>query len=382
MNKTSFYIVSSLAALLMTVASCEKEDATTPIIENSCTSCPCIEFDGISINKSVTSTTYSAAFFYQNDVFLQGKYIDHSVQGQNTGSIEVIPLTLALQSQNANFSGDVLRVSDANVLFDCTNSNGPKLKVISFDWNSPPRNRTFDVNGLSPFGTNNLRVNFSNVLGTYNYEVIGNVRTIELGGEEAIIDNFCISDYKPMANTVFDTIAISFRDSVLNLDVTAIDVAFTSTHQAPIQTSHQPSHQNVYVGFRHRYADYTGTGSDGNVFFGASASAGADFNNHFFGNLLRVHNCDLEADFSNVGFTNKHVSFDISNNWAIASLNEFEVNGTPLGTIPTGFSYYMIPLGNANNGNPCYRVVIEGPINTIILKGNNTFYDNLAVEPI
>jgi hypothetical protein len=147
--------------------------------------------------------------------------------------------------------------------------------------------------------------------------------------------------------------------------------------------SHLPYPANTnQIDFRIKYVNYLGSNLGGYMLWGAHNYIGIDYNSNFHGGLLVLYNCDVEADLSSLGTGNKHVSFDISNDWTVTNPNEFEVNGAPLSTIPAGVSYYLIPLGNAANGSPCYRVVIEGPINTFVLKGGRTHYDNLYISDL
>lgn len=378
MNKNIFYIVSVLVALLMTVVSCEKEDVIDPVPETNCTSCPCVEFDGAGINESLSSTTYSPAFYFQGGVAVKGKYNDYSGLGSNLGAAESV-LASSVSDPGMIFSGDVLNIKDADVLFDYSNVSHPTtLKSISLKTNDLFAT-DIKVNGGSPWQyiiyTNNNAV-----------ELVGNINSIELGGEDVSIDDLCLNDFIPRNAIEYDSSTINFNDTTFSSIYTAVtprDINYSPVHQQEVRLlsqQHLPYPGNLdHIDFSIKYTDYAGTNVDGYMHWGTNSYPFNDFHNNFYAGVLELHNCDLEADFSSFSVVNKHVSFDISNDWAITNPNEFEVNGSPLGTLPTGISYHIIPLGNAANGSPCYRVVIEGPINTIVFKGNNTAYDNLYV---
>ena len=89
------------------------------------------------------------------------------------------------------------------------------------------------------------------------------------------------------------------------------------------------------------------------------------------------------VDFSALAFSNKKVSFDISNGvFTPTDVNEFSVNGFDVGTLPAGITYNFVDLGLAGNGMTCYRVEITGDINTIEWRGFEIAYDNLCIEEI
>jgi len=380
MNKSSFYILSLLGALLITVVSCKKEDVGVPTPEK----CPKIGFDVISINESFLSTTYGSAFYAHNSVTMQGKYTDYSGLVANLGSARTISAA-TLPGSTVNFSDKVLNIKDADVMFDYSSVNHlTRLKSISLGINNSLNAANLKINGGSPQG-----YILSEYLG--QVELVGDIYSIELGGENISIDNVDLNDFAPIDAIGGDASTFSFdapsNPSDANTFVDTVDTNYTLLYRKGIRLlnqQHLPYPTNIdSIDFRVKYVDYH-SNPKGLVQWGGTSSFDYEKNSNFSGGILKLIDCDLEVDFSNISAVDKHISFDISNSYdespVMTNPNEFEVNGAPLSTVPAGVSYTIMPLENAENGDPCYRVVIEGPINTIVLKGDNRVYDNLFVH--
>jgi hypothetical protein len=360
--KLSFAVIVSL----MTIASCKKEAVVEPTAETGCSTCLCNEFDSTGISQSVTVGAYGSVFYYQAYTSMVGKYVDYSMNMSGTGNIDVIPLDAIWQAENSNFTGEILRFTDASVKFDYS-AYSSASKTVSFDANQDLGDYTFKIDGSDYSApSNGVSVNVTNLTNGKHIEVSGTFTTIELGGWELVIDNMCTGDYLPQS------VCEEFEDT-----------SFTSICSSA-QTSYGSSfYASNGVSFRCKYVDYEGISSlDGSAYWGAPNIYGVDENINFNQQLLQVNNIDLELDFSTLNYTNKRLSFDISNVWDINDANEFIVNGSPLNTVPAGVTYNITSLGNANNGSLCYHVEIEGPINTIVLVGWEITYDNLCIQQL
>ncbi|WMX15744.1 hypothetical protein [Aureispira sp. CCB-E] len=372
MSKSIFYIVGVLVALLMTVVSCQKEDVEVPIPEK----CPNIGFDVVNINESFSSTTYSPVFYAHNSVTMQGKYKDYSGLGQNLGSVKTISAS-ELPNPNANFVDKVLNIKDADVLFDYSAvDHSTRLKSIILKTDDLLHSGNLKINGGSP-----EEYMASQTFG--EVKLLGEINTIELGGASISIDDLLLNDLS-RNSTGWDASTFVF-DNSLNIFIDSADTDYKLIHTMGIRILHQqhlPYPTNIdSVYFRAKYIGSTGAvggGEKGLIAWGDSFPFDKERNSNFSGGLLKLLDCDLEIDFSSLRISKKHISFDVSNDMLLVAPNEFRVNGASLGTVPAGISYTIMPLGDAENGIPCYRVVIEGPINTIVLPENTT-YDNLSV---
>ena len=367
MRISQLYLVIVLGTAALT--SCKKEPVPEPTPQAGCPSCTCNEFDYSGINESFTSATYGSVFYYQAYTEMTGRYVDYSMNMYGSGSVDVIPLDAIWQAECSNYTGEILRFADAAVKFDYSNYANVS-KTVSFDANLDLGDYTFLIDGLSyaapPAG---VSVNVTNLTNGKHIAVSGNFTAIELGGWELAIDNMCIEDYVPAPSNPF---CEEYEDTTFN----TVCPSSQTSYGAPFYSSNG-------VSFRCKHVDYEGVSFlDGSVYLGAPNSYGADQNVNFSGQLLQVNNVDLELDFSGLSYTNKSVSFDISNVWDINDPNEFMVNGVALSTIPAGITYNVTSLGSATNGDPCYHVTIEGPINTIVLVGWEITYDNLCVDEL
>lgn len=365
LSKLSTVIVCGIVAL----TSCEKEPTLEPTPQTGCPSCACNEFDSSGINQSFTSAAYGSVFYYQAYTEMTGRYVDYSMNMHGSGSVDVITLDPIWEAECSNYTGEILRFSDADVMFDYSDYTNVS-KAVSFDANLDLGDFLFLIDGLSyttpPAG---VLVNATNLTSGKHIAVSGNFTTIELGGWELAIDNMCIEDYTPAPS-------IPFCEEFENATSSTACPSSQLSYGAPFYSSNG-------VSFRCKYLDYEGISFlDGSVYWGAPNSFGADQNVNFSGQLLQLNNVDLELDFSALNYTNKSVSFDISNVWDITNPNEFMVNGAPLSTVPEGITYDITSLGIANNGDQCYHVTIQGPINTIVLVGWEVTYDNLCVDEL
>lgn len=379
MCKNVFYIAGVLVALLMIVASCKKEDVEVPIPEK----CPNIGFDAININESFSSTTYGSLFYAHNAVSMQGKYRDYSGLGTNLGSVKTI-LASTLPNPNGNFVDKVLNIKDADVLFDYSAvDHATRLKSITLKTDNSLHAGNLKINGGSP-----EEYIISQAAG--EVKLLGGINNIELGGENISIDDVSLNNFL-QDGTGWDSSTFTFDAPLsggINREyVDRVHTNYTLIYSKGIRILNQqnlPYPTNIdSIYFRAKYVDYPSVSffphTGGAIEWGEDVSSDNDRNSNFSGGTLKVMDCDLEIDFSNLRIVEKHISFDVSNNISLIAPNEFIVNGVPWGTMPAGVSYTIIPLEDAENGKPCYRVVIEGPINTIVLSGNNTSYDNLSV---
>jgi hypothetical protein len=373
MSKNVFYIAGVLVALLMIVASCKKEDIEVPIPEK----CPNIGFDAININESFSSTTYGSVFYAHNAVSMQGKYRDYSGLGTNLGSVKTI-LASTLPNPNGNFVDKVLNIKDADVLFDYSAvDHVTRLKSITLKTDNLLHSGNLKINGGAPD-----EYIASQAVG--EVKLLGGINSIELGGENISIDDVSLNDFLHNG-TGWDSSTFSF-DSSLNKFIDSTDTDYTLIYSLGIRILNQqslPYPSNIdSVYFRAKFAKIgfgsINGGEKGLVAWGDDYYIDNESNSNFSGGILKLLDCDLEIDFSNLRIIDKHISFDVSNHMLLVAPNEFRVNGAPLGTVPAGVSYTIIPLEDAENGRPCYRVVIEGPINTIVLSENGA-YDNLSV---
>lgn len=369
MSKNVFYIVGVLVALLITVASCKKEDVEIPIPEK----CPNIGFDAININESFSSITYGSVFYAHNAVTMQGKYRDYSGLGTNLGSVKTI-LASTLPNPNTNFVDKVLNIKDADILFDySTVDHATRLKSITLKTDNLLHSGNLKINGGAPD---------EYIVSQADGEVklLGGINNIELGGENISIDDVSLNDFL-QDGTGWDSSTFVF-DNTLNKFIDSADTDYTLVYTMGIRIlnqQHLPYPTNIdSVYFRAKYRGTANSGRNGIVSRGDDFSIYNEMNSNFTGGLLELHHCNLEIDFSNLRIVEKHISFDVSNNMLLVAPNEFIVNGASLETVPAGVSYTIIPLEDAENGRPCYRVVIEGPINTIVLS-ENAAYDNLSV---
>lgn len=372
MSKNVFYIVGVLVALLMTVASCKKEDVEVPIPEK----CPNIGFDAININESFSSITYGSVFYAHNAVTMQGKYRDYSGLGTNLGSVKTI-LASTLPNPNTNFVDKVLNIKDADILFDySTVDHATRLKSITLKTDNLLHSGNLKINGGAP---NEYIVSQADG----EVKLLGGINNIELGGENISIDDVSLNDFL-QDGTGWDSSTFVF-DNTLNKFIDSADTDYTLVYTMGIRIlnqQHLPYPTNIdSVYFRAKYVSATGTvngGEKGLLAWGDDFPSDNKANSNFSGGILKLLDCSLEIDFSHLSIIEKHISFDVSNHMLLVAPNEFRVNGAPLGTVPAGVSYTIIPLEDAENGRPCYRVVIEGPINTIELL-ESAAYDNLSV---
>lgn len=367
MKNTRFYWIIGIC--LFIIFSCKKE-VVDPIPDTSCSTCSCMGIDTVVFSdtlgenqKTFDTTAYSPVFYSSSFVQMQGRYVDYSAQGNFDGECQIMRLSPAWQNQNSNFSGRVLRLKDVDVKLSGLATWG--YKKLAFDVNKQLGDFTFKVNGVD-YNASNAIITTTALANGYRIEIIEHpLYEIELGGLDVAIDNLCRITRDSFA------ICTPFGDSsyVENIPTTqtAYGPQFNTSFQAP---------------FRIKYVDYDGNGSPGSMGWGVSSASISGENVGFSGGVLQVNNCDLEVDLSVLIYTNKRVSFDISNTWNMTNPNEFNVNENGLGALPAGVSSTVMNLGTAGNGNPCYRVVIEGPINTFVLKGWQTSYDNLCIEPI
>lgn len=359
-----------LGLILLSITAC-KDDFIDPIPQNNCSTCTCLEFDSTAIIETTASNNYSAIFYFQASTSMMLKYTDYSMLMNGSGTADVITATGVWANENTNFSGEILHFSDVDILFDFS-SYPQASKTIAFDVNGNLGDYTFKINGFNytalPSGLSLITTSLSE---GYHVEVSGNINTIELGGWELAIDNMCLEDYTPSSNPA---ICQEFEDTTFNTSILTSQTSYGS----PFYTFSSGT-----ITFKAKYVDYEALSFlNGSVFWGAPNAYGTDENINFVAQLLQINNCDVEIDFSALSYTNKRVSFDVSNIQSLNNTNEFMVNGVASGTLPSGVTYSNISLGNANNGAPCFRVQIEGPINTIVLKGWETTYDNICVESI
>lgn len=380
MKNTRFYLM--LGMLLLTLIACEKENNNpTPIpesIPSTCSNCSCVGLDTIIFQdtvgnnaKSFNNLAYSPVFYNSSLVGLQGRYVDYSAQGNAWGGYcQIAPLTPLWQGQNPNFSGSILYIEDADVKFNYDGSF-TNTKIVSFDVNKPLGAFNFKINGLDYNLANNKLIKTTGLDNGYHIEISRHIiHSLELGGEDLAVDNICVKDQEP------NSLCISFTDSSF-LDSCAIT---QTTYGAPFYALLD---LNPPLKLRTKYTDYgSPSGLAGYIYWGISQTLGTGQHVAFSAELLEVSNCDLEFDISAFAYRNKRVSFDIANTWNIVNANEFNINNAGLGTLPTGVTFNLMYLGIAGNGSPCYRVIMEGPIDSFVLKGWETTYDNLCIEAI
>ncbi len=362
-------LTSTLVLALVLISSCKKEPVPTPTPQTNCSTCNCLEWDSTGVNQITSNTTYGSVFYFQANASMSAKYVDYSMLANGSGSVSSIPVDAIWQAENSNYSGEILLFADVDVLFDYS-TYPSAYKALSFDFNGNLGDFTFKVDGNNytslPSGVSYTLTNLTN---GYHIELSGPFSNVELGGWELAIDNMCIANYTPGPNT---GMCQDFEDTTFISSCPTAQTSFGS-----------PFYAVNGITFRTRYVDYEGISSlPGSVHWGAPSSFGSGQHVNFNGQLLQVNNCDLEINFSALAYTNKKVEFDISNLWTVDDANEFMVNGNPLSSLPAGVTYSIVNSGIAGNGNPCYHVTIEGPINTIVLVGWEITYDNLCVEQL
>ncbi|MEM6343175.1 MAG: hypothetical protein AAF927_04820 [Bacteroidota bacterium] len=353
------------------LSSCRESEIPELVPETGCATCNCNNMDSTEIAEPFSASVYDSVFYFRSYTAMSGKYVDYSLNNIGSGSLDAIAVDIIWQAENPNFSGEILRFADADIFFDFTTFPN-SAKKVSFDINGDLGDFHFLINGVDYSLPQNALTLKVNPLSSGNFiELFGPINNIELGGWELAIDNMCVEDFvQPIVN--LDSLCFTFEDSSYSEDV----LIPQTSYGAPFYVSPDG------ISFRTKWVDYFGAFPvNGSVFWGAPYTFGGDENVNFTQQLLQVNNCDLEIDFSSLPYLQKRISFDISNVFPVTQPNEFQVNGNPFSTLPNGVSYTSIPLGNAANGDPSFRVLLEGPINTIVLKGFEATHDNFCVEP-
>lgn len=223
--------------------------------------------------------------------------------------------------------------------------------------------------GFNPYNGNGYSID--TVSG--GYIVSGSFNAVTLFAQTSIYSSVCLQDC-----SINTSPCIDFNDT--NLVVGNIPTNDT--------TYNSVDYSSQGVDFSVKYEDHTGSWPPLQGSYQIKDSTGGwshifDMHPNFSGSMWWLGNVAVKIDLNNISYTNKKVTFDISNQGTSSLFllqNPFRVNGMNENTLPAGVTYSYNYVGLAANGDSSYQVEINGPITTLEWYGFEVGFDNLCVD--
>lgn len=301
----------------------------------------------------------------------RSRYVNYDGTG-NPGSVNVgdhVAAGLTGANGATNFSGNVYYQNNAVTEFTTRSNAG--FRTINFDVNYILESSKVNPFNFNDFGLDSLPhyldVNLTILNNGFHIEILGDIRTFEVLGQNAAIDNLCL-------------------DSIVVLPLPPAGCTdFQDTHNLFNRTSSSyPNFDNIwyngsYATFRSAFFDYENVGANsgwGAIKPNQSYRLSEGFNpiSSTEGNLLTQWYSITEVNVSAFPVLDKVVEFDVSFIEDDQANNPFYVNGQGLTTLPSGVTYTATPLAAG------HHITLSGPINTFELHGQDLAIDNLCIS--